>query len=104
VAPELRRGLLVDTLPADWLERCRRLGAVALHTNDRYLRRTDVGRACDSGLWVVAYTVNDPLRARTLFEWGVDCVITDRPDLVRAPRAQGLGNGSGDPSLPRPFP
>jgi glycerophosphoryl diester phosphodiesterase len=31
----------------------------------------------------VTYTVNEPERARELFEWGVDCVITDRPDLVR---------------------
>lgn len=87
LAPELRRGLLVGAIPKDWLERCRRLGAVALHVAHKRLDRANVAEVRDAGLWVVTYTVNDPLRASTLFEWGVDCVITDRPDIVRSLRS-----------------
>ncbi|NMG76264.1 glycerophosphodiester phosphodiesterase [Aromatoleum diolicum] len=86
LAPELRRGLLVSAIPKDWQMRCRRLGVVALHVAHKHLDATNVAAVRDAGLWVVAYTVNDPLRARTLFEWGVDCVITDRPDIVRSLR------------------
>lgn len=83
VAPDLRRGLLVSAIPRDWLLRCRRVGAVALHVGHKHLDRVTVAALRDAGLWVVSYTVNDPRRARVLFEWGVDCVITDRPDVVR---------------------
>lgn len=87
IAPGLRRGLLVGAVPADWRERCRRLGAAALHVDHRHLDAECVAEVRNAGLWVVAYTVNDPVRAETLFAWGVDCVITDRPDIVRRPRA-----------------
>jgi len=86
LAPELPRGLLVSAIPRDWLMRCRRLGVVALHVGHKHLDRANVAKVRDAGLGVVTYTVNDPLRARTLFDWGVDCVITDRPDLVRSLR------------------
>ncbi len=49
---------------------------------------TDAHRA---GLGVQVWTVNDAARARQLLDWGVDALITDRPDLilpvVRAPLA-----------------
>ena len=86
LAPGLRRGLLVEAVPPDWLVRCRRLRASALHADHRHLDPACVTAAREAGLWVVTYTVNDPGRAATLFEWGVDCVITDRPDIVRPPR------------------
>jgi glycerophosphoryl diester phosphodiesterase len=83
IAPQLPRGLLVGAVPADWLQRCRRLGVRALHVDARCLDQSTVLAACAEGLWVATYTVNDPSVARRLFDWGVDCVITDRPDLVR---------------------
>jgi glycerophosphoryl diester phosphodiesterase len=85
LAPELPRGLLVESVPADWEARCRRIAAVALHVQARRLDRELVAAVRAAGLWVVTYTVNDPERAQMLFSWGVDCVITDRPDLVRGP-------------------
>ncbi len=38
------------------------------------------------GLMVIPYTVNDPEHAKTLIGFGVDGLITDRPDLVRRSR------------------
>lgn len=83
LAPEFRRGLLVEAVPADWSLRCARLGASALHVDHRELTHGLVSDVRAAGLWVVAYTVNTHERAGELVGWGVDCVITDRPDLVR---------------------
>ena len=85
VAPDLPRGLLVERIPVDWLARCTRIGAVALHLEAGQLDRESVARVRRTGLRVVAYTVNEPARAAELFGWGVNCVITDRPDLVQCP-------------------
>ncbi|BAL23457.1 glycerophosphodiester phosphodiesterase [Azoarcus sp. KH32C] len=84
LAPEMPRGLLVGAVPDDWEERCRRLGAVSLHAGERSLDHATVAAVRQAGLRMACYTVNDPLQAQTLSKWGVDCVITDRPDIVRA--------------------
>lgn len=36
------------------------------------------------GLYVIAWTVNDPLRMEELIRWGVDTVMTDKPDVVKS--------------------
>ncbi|MBI1906832.1 MAG: glycerophosphodiester phosphodiesterase [Rhodocyclales bacterium] len=82
LAPELPRGLLVGAIPLDWHERCRALGAVALHADARTLTREQARGVLDAGWWLVVYTENDPARARMLFDWGVNCIITDHPELV----------------------
>lgn len=93
VAPHLPRGLLVEDVPDDWKARCERLDAVALHAHARKLSKAQVRSLHAGGVWVVAYTENDPARARILFDWGVDCVITDRPDLVFAKHARRADEG-----------
>ena len=80
--PELPRALLIDVLPADWLERLKRLDCVALDCNQRELSAEIVARAHAAGFRVLCYTVNDPARAKTLREWGVDSVITDAVDVI----------------------
>lgn len=54
------------------------------------LTRNDVTWLGDNGFLKAAWTVNDPDKARTLIEWGVDRIITDRPAFV----AENLG-GNG---------
>lgn len=86
-APELPRGLLVDQVPSDWLARCERVGAIALHANGHRLDETMVRAIKAAGYRVLAYTVNEPSQAQRLFQWGVDCIVTDRPDRVFEPVA-----------------
>jgi glycerophosphoryl diester phosphodiesterase len=31
---------------------------------------------------VLVYTVNEAERARTLYGWGVDCIVTDNPEAI----------------------
>ena len=93
VAPSLARGLLVEQLPPDWRERCAALGAVSLHVATEALDTETVGAVHAAGLWLVCYTENDPVRARERLDWGVDCVITDRPDLLASLTGPRLARG-----------
>ncbi|MDR3095773.1 MAG: glycerophosphodiester phosphodiesterase [Paraburkholderia sp.] len=81
-APDLPRGLLVEHVPDDWREQTAALGCVSLHASHRHLDEALVCRIKEAGLFILAYTVNDPDRARLLVSWGVDTVCTDRIDLI----------------------
>lgn len=52
-----------------------------------------------AGLGVQVWTVNDPGDARRLLEWGVDALITDRPDLM-VPLVREFAAGDAAGSLP----
>ncbi|MBI3044073.1 MAG: glycerophosphodiester phosphodiesterase [Betaproteobacteria bacterium] len=60
------------------------------------LTREAVKEAQALGLKVVVWTVNDPADMKRLVEWGVDGIISDRPDWLRA-----VAEGAG---LPLPVP
>lgn len=82
VAPALRRGLLVQAPPDDWLDRCRSLGCIALHVGHRALTRSLVDDVHRAGLRLLTYTVNDPQEASHWLTEGVDGVITDAVDRI----------------------
>lgn len=82
VAPELPRALLFDELPADWLDRCRALGCVALDAHHPTLGRKLIEQAHRASLRVLAYTVNDEARADELLDAGLDVLITDAVDRI----------------------
>lgn len=83
-ATGLPRGLLVGSVPADWRVLAAELGCVSLHADHRNLDAALVAEIKSAGLAILAYTVNDPDRARALGEWGVDTICTDRIDLIGA--------------------
>lgn len=83
-APDIPRALLVDDAPPDWLEQARKLAAVAIHANHKKLTRQFARQVRDAGLGLFCYTVNDPIRARELLDWGVDALCTDRIDIIGA--------------------
>lgn len=60
--------------------------------------RSQVKEAQALGLKVVVWTVNGPADMRRMIEWGVDGIISDRPDLLRKAAGE-LGV-----ELPRPTP
>jgi len=82
VAPEVPRGYLVDSLPADWLDTLRRLGGVALHCNWKKLEPRAVADAHEAGYAVLLWTVNEPDAARQMFAIGADCLVTDALDRI----------------------
>ncbi|CDY75782.1 Glycerophosphoryl diester phosphodiesterase [Caballeronia glathei] len=83
-APDLPRGMLYEEIPDDWRAQTAALACVSLHADHRRLNERLVADIRDSGLRILAYTVNDPERARLLAQWGVDAICTDRIDLIGA--------------------
>ncbi|MBS1209346.1 MAG: Glycerophosphodiester phosphodiesterase [Proteobacteria bacterium] len=83
-APQLPRALLVEALPSDWHARCVSLGVIAVHANSALLTHAQAQAIKRAGLHLAVYTENAPVHAQELFAWGVDCLITDRPDIVHA--------------------
>ena len=59
-----------------------------IHTGVRIVTPEFIARAHRAGVAVTVWTVNQEDDMRRLLDWGVDCLITDRPDvavpLVRA--------------------
>ncbi len=82
VAANLPRAFLVSRIPADWRDRARDLGCVAIHTSHRHLTADLVADLKRAGLAVRVYTVNDRALGGTLFAWGVDGVFTDFADRL----------------------
>ena len=80
-APELPRGLLLDTLWDGWLDVARSLECVAIVCNHALWDTALVATAREHGLRTLAYTVNDDWAARRLLDLGLDGIITDRVDL-----------------------
>jgi glycerophosphoryl diester phosphodiesterase len=73
----------------------RSTGARILSPRHTELRRADVVRFRRRGVRLIPWTVNEPARMRELMDWGVDGLITDRPDrllrlLRRSPAADPL--------------
>ncbi|WP_019248313.1 glycerophosphodiester phosphodiesterase family protein, partial [Bordetella pertussis] len=82
-APQLPRALLVDRVPADWLERLRKYDCIALNINQRDASRELVDAVHQAGYRIAAWTVNDPARARLLLDWGMDAIFTDELATIR---------------------
>ncbi|HTE06599.1 MAG TPA: glycerophosphodiester phosphodiesterase [Planctomycetota bacterium] len=82
-APDLLRGLLVEAVPDDWRQRLGALECVSLHAEESRLTAPLVRAVKAAGVPLLAYTVNDPDRARTLRAWGVDALVTDDVAALR---------------------
>jgi glycerophosphoryl diester phosphodiesterase len=80
-APELPRGLLVDTLWDGWFEKALALDCVAVVANHALWDATTVARVHGAAMKCLSYTVNDDRAAQHLLALGTDGIITDRVDL-----------------------
>jgi glycerophosphoryl diester phosphodiesterase len=83
-APEYARALLVGELKDDWRGRAAALAVAGINANGRQLTAPRAVEVRKAGYVLSAYTINDPDVARTLVAMGVDCIITDAPDVVLA--------------------
>ena len=83
-APRLPRALLVDAIPSDWQARLERLQCEALNADWRVLDAELVAAGRRAGYRMLTYTANDPQQVARLVAWGLDAIITDAIDIVRA--------------------
>ncbi|MBC5784286.1 glycerophosphodiester phosphodiesterase [Ramlibacter sp. USB13] len=72
------------TVNADSARRARSTGCSVWSPNGNPLTQALVAEAHALGLQVVPWTINEPAQMATLLDWGVDGLITDHPDRLRA--------------------
>jgi glycerophosphoryl diester phosphodiesterase len=84
LAPKIPRGLLLRTVPLRWRSIAARVACASVNVDHRRLSPRLAADIRKAGYPLLAYTVNDPERARTLFEWGVTSVFSDVPDIILA--------------------
>lgn len=82
IAPEMPLGLLLHEWDERWLSKARQLECYSIHFNRKLLTAERVRMVKDQGYKVCAYTVNRKGLANKLFDWGVDAVFSDYPDLL----------------------
>jgi glycerophosphoryl diester phosphodiesterase len=82
LAPDIATAwLAVEFGPAD-LDDLVAIGHAGIHPWDRMLTEQLVAEAHERGLFVNAWTCNDPDRMKELAAWGVDGIVTDVPDIA----------------------
>lgn len=79
-APQVPRGLLLDSLRSGWLDEAHALGCQAVITNYSCMDASTVAQIHDAGLKALVYTVNDTAAVQWLVANGVDGIITDAVD------------------------
>jgi glycerophosphoryl diester phosphodiesterase len=93
LAPRTPRGILVGSRMgrfATALPLALRTLSEAAHLEDALATPERVARLARAGIRTCVWTVNDPVRARALFEAGVGWIITDRPqEIVEMSREGG---------------
>jgi glycerophosphoryl diester phosphodiesterase len=87
--PSLPRGMLWRKMPRNWHRTAARLGCATIHCGHAGLSKEVAAAVTAAGYPLLAYTVNDPERARQLYDWGVASVFSDAPDIMTAAAANG---------------
>ncbi|KTC81489.1 glycerophosphodiester phosphodiesterase [Legionella brunensis] len=82
LAPEMPLGLLLDEWDKDWLQKAQELQCYSVHYSKRALTAARVQEVKAQGYALLVYTVNRKRLAKKLFDWGVDAVFSDYPDLL----------------------
>jgi glycerophosphoryl diester phosphodiesterase len=88
-APHIARGILFRRIPKNWRNLAVRLGCVTIHADQQWLRPAVLSEIRRAGYPLLAYTVNDPERAKILFDLGVKSVFSDVPDRFYGSAAPG---------------
>ncbi len=82
IAPEIPLGLLMDKWEKNWLQKATDLACFSVHLSRRIATAKRVLEIKQQGYAVYVYTVNRKRLATKLFDWGVDAVFSDYPDLL----------------------
>jgi glycerophosphoryl diester phosphodiesterase len=84
-APDLPRGLLLESLWTGWLDTALKLGCAAVVCDHALWEQSTLDQVHQAGLRTLAYTVNTETEVQRLLALGIDGIITDnivnfRPD------------------------
>ena len=105
-APHIARGILFRHIPKNWCNIAAQLGCVTIHADHQRLRPAVLSEIRRAGYPLLVYTVNDPERAKILFDFGVKSVFSDVPDRLHGATAGGgfhreIVADSGSAAIPR---
>lgn len=81
--PDWPRGFLMDEHLENWKELVEHLEASTININGNRVSREQLEEYIEMQKPILAYTINDPQKARELLRWGVDGVFSDNPDVIR---------------------
>jgi glycerophosphoryl diester phosphodiesterase len=78
--PEVRRGFITKHNPSNMLNTIKHLDLYSLHINYRRLNEPLAKSIKEMGLILMIWTMNDPNQIEKYTAWGVDNIITDKPN------------------------
>ena len=80
------RGFLIDNgderAPENWADLVKYLEISTINCNGNAVSEEEIAAYIETGLPVLAYTINDPLVAEHLFDHGLTAVFSDTPDVI----------------------
>jgi glycerophosphoryl diester phosphodiesterase len=80
--PEWPRGLLIDEYFKDWKEIADYIKASTVNINGNTSKREQIEEYVEYNKPVLAYTINQPDKARELIRLGIDSLFADNPDVI----------------------
>jgi len=75
--PNIPLAFLMDAWNSDWEKYCHAIKAVAVSVNHEILDKPKIKKIKHTKRLLLAYTIDDPLRAKELFSYGVDAVFSN---------------------------
>lgn len=81
-SPRCYIGLLLHEWEPGWQEIANSLQCVSIHVNEEIMTQEAAQNIKKMGKTLLCYTVNNPMRAKELYAWGVDAVFSDFPDKM----------------------
>lgn len=82
LAPEMPLALLLSKWDDNWSKLAEELQCFSVHLNVDLVTEARIHEIKEQGYAVSVYTVNRKRKAKKLFDWGVDAVFSDYPDLL----------------------
>ena len=82
-APDLPKGLLLDSLWSGWFESAVELGCATIIARHDLWSAHTIDQVQATGMKALCYTVNSPTAAKSLIQLGIDGIITDRIDIFK---------------------
>lgn len=80
--PEIPLGILFREWQDKWFGLAQKINCVSIHLSRRIATEARIKAIKQCGYRVYIYTVNHQSLAHKLFQWGVDAVYSDHPDLL----------------------
>jgi glycerophosphoryl diester phosphodiesterase len=77
------RGMLFEEHQENWQDIMEYLAASTLNIDGRKVTQDQIEEYLEYRKPILCYTINDPILAKRLINWGVDSLFSDNPDVIR---------------------